>query len=215
MPVSTTDLQDAEDRARAKRLKVMCLVMIAVVVVLDLWTKSYMQELLGLRPDARRSDRVIEVIPGFLRWEGTWNDGVTFGMFGGSTIPILVLTILATVGLTVWFIGTRTRSRLLPIGLALVIAGAIGNLYDRITWHKVRDFIAMYVEMDGETHTWPNYNVADAGIVLGVILIVWDALFGIGAKEAKEKEAARAAKKAAKQAAAKELRARERAGEQG
>lgn len=183
------------------RMKLICGGVMLVALVLDLWTKSYMQELLGLWPDVNPAPHTVEIIPGFLRWEGTWNPGVTFGLGAGHTVAILVLTGLATLGLIIWFLGSRTPSKLLHVGLALIIAGALGNLYDRVEWHKVRDWIGVYIEAGGGEKKWPNFNIADMGIVIGVGLIIWDNLFGVSAKiaklqleEAKRRKAAKAAK---------------------
>ena len=193
-------------------LKIIGVVIFAVWLPLDLWSKSYMQDLLGLVPGEPRSQHEIDVIPGFLAWQGTWNPGVTFGLAPGQTMLILTLTSLATVGLLIWFFGTKLRSRCLHVGLALILSGAIGNLWDRWQWGQVRDFILIYigdlqdpeiVEIFGfQVLPWPNFNVADAGIVVGVSLVLWDALFGFGGKEAKKKGEARKAAAAAKKASA-------------
>jgi len=164
---------------------------------LDLWSKEYMQELLGLQVQQNRSAQEIDLIPGFLAWQGTWNPGVTFGLAPGQTNVILTLTSIATLGLLIWFAGTRSRSRCLHIGLALILAGAVGNLWDRYHWGKVRDFILVYLgDLKDPSWTWPNFNVADSGIVIGVSLILFDALFGLGAQAAREKAQERAARKA-------------------
>jgi lipoprotein signal peptidase len=59
----------------------------------------------------------------------------------------------------------------------------------------------MYLRVGGDELKWPNYNIADAAIVVGVSLIIWDSLFGVGAKEAKAKDEARKAKKLAQERA--------------
>ena len=180
------------------RLKVIGLLIFVVWLPFDLWSKSYMQEKLGLVYGESRSQHDIDVIPGFLAWQGTWNPGVTFGLAPGKTHLILALTSLATVGLIIWFIGTRLRSRSLHVGLALILSGAIGNLWDRWHWGMVRDFILVYIgDLKDPTWTWPNFTVADAGIVVGVGLVLWDALFGLGAKEAKRKADLRKAQREA------------------
>ena len=126
-------------------LKVACLILLAVMLVADLWSKSYMQDLLGLVAGQPNSAREIDVIPGFLAWQGTWNPGVTFGLAPGQTSLILALTSIATIGLFIWFLGTKHRSKCLHVGLALILSGALGNLWDRWQWGQVRDFILIYV----------------------------------------------------------------------
>ena len=198
--------------SRLKILKVVGLVIFVIVLVADLWSKSYMQDLLGLEPgpEVTRSARTIIVIEGLLAWQGTWNPGVTWGLLPGQTTTILLLTGAATLALFVWFLGTRLPSKSLHVGLGLILAGAVGNLYDRMQWDKVRDFILFYsgdVENPDvwglfgiQIWPWPNFNVADAGIVCGVILVLWDALFGLGAKDAKAKYEAKKAAQAQEKA---------------
>ena len=159
---------------RPLRLKVVALAIVVIGLVADLWTKSYMQDLLGMDPDRKTSKVVIDVIPGFLSWRGNWNEGITFGFFQGATEPILLLTAVASLGILAWFVLSRNRGRLLHVALALILSGAIGNLYDRWIWHKVRDF----VQMTFWGWEYPAYNVADSMIVVGVTLILWNEIFG-------------------------------------
>jgi signal peptidase II len=181
------------------KLKLVSLALLVVLCVGDLWSKDYMATELGLVPGKSRGAHDIDVIPGFLAWQGTWNPGVTFGLAPHKTNLILTLTGIATLGLLIWFFGTRSRSRCLNVGLAMILAGALGNLYDRWNWGQVRDFILVYIgDLKAPSWTWPNFNVADAGIVVGVILVLWDALFGYSAKLARAK--ARAAAESAEAA---------------
>ncbi len=203
---------------RLMRLKLFALVVLVLLLVVDLWSKAYMQELLGLWPDSEggRMSRekaipVLDLGVVGLAWEGTWNPGITFGLARNQTSAILTLTILATLGLAVWLLGSRSRSRLLHVGLAMIIGGALGNLWDRVHWHKVRDFILMWAEFGDDMMRWPNYNVADMCIVVGVGFIVWDSLWGVGAKEANLKAELRKAEKARKAEKRKLEEARRRA----
>ena len=160
--------------SRPIRLKVVALAIVVLGLVFDLWTKSYMQDLLGLDPNAKSSKIVIPVVPGFFEWSGHWNEGITFGFFQGATETILLLTAAASLGILLWFVFTRNRSRLLHVALALVLSGAIGNLHDRWIWHKVRDFVQLWFW----GWPYPAFNVADSMIVVGVVLILWREIFG-------------------------------------
>ncbi len=197
--------------SRLLPLKIACLVVLVLLLWADLWSKSYMQDLLGMTTDKPTGEREVDVVDGFIKWQGAWNPGVTFGLAGNRTTEILALTIVATLALFVWFLGTRSRSTLLHVGLAMILSGALGNLYDRLQWHKVRDFILVYYEP--WEFTWPNFNVADSGIVTGVILVIWDSLFGIGAKEAHAKAMLRDAEKKRRKEAKQIARDQERAEE--
>lgn len=162
---------------RLLRLKLVALVLLAVLLALDLLSKQWLQDALILRP-GRNGEREIDVLPGFFALQGTWNPGVTFGLARGYTWQILVLTGTATLALMTWLLATRQPSRLLHVGLGLIISGALGNLYDRIRWSEVRDFFLVYLgRLEKPDWTWPNFNVADAAIVVGVSLVIWDSLF--------------------------------------
>jgi signal peptidase II len=173
-------LSDPSDPGAAapRRLKLTALVLIGLVVVLDLGTKAWMEDLLQMDPGRHEAGRRIEVIEGFFALEGTYNPGVTFGLAPGQTVPILVFTLVATVALAAWLFATRQRSVLLHVGLGLVLGGALGNLWDRLHWTKVRDFLLFYWgDPQHPSFEWPNFNVADSCIVVGVGLILVDELF--------------------------------------
>jgi signal peptidase II len=169
--------------SRPARLKVLALAVVVGGLVLDLVTKSWMQDRLGMDPGNPHTSAVIEIVPGFFRLEGTWNPGITFGLAAGRTQPILVFTVLACLGLLLAILLFRTRSVALHMALALILGGALGNLYDRWTWQKVRDFLVVYWK-DPSIWQWPAFNAADSFIVVGVILILWHELFGSRAPRA-------------------------------
>ena len=109
------------------------------------------------------------------------NRGALFGMFQGFTLLFAILSIGAAAGILVWlFKHGAIHDRLLAIALGCVMAGIAGNLYDRLGfWHAadtptdfqygVRDWILL--QWPG-VFTWPNFNIADSGICVGVALVV-------------------------------------------
>jgi signal peptidase II len=169
--------------------KVLALCVVVLGVVLDLWSKAWMQDHLAMDPGHPDATLRKDIVPGFFGLEGTWNPGVTFGFFRGKTRMILWFTVAAIVGLFLWLWFSRVRSRTFHLGLSFVLAGAIGNLYDRWNWQKVRDFLLVYVgEIENPSWKWPNFNVADSLIVVGVGLILWEELFGRRRRERRERE---------------------------
>src|SRR3954462_11046252 len=87
------------------------------------------------------------------------NKGVAFGAFGGGGLPVTLLTVSAVGFLIGYFALHATRPWLwLPVGV--IAAGAFGNLLDRLRVGAVTDFI--------DPILWPAFNVADAGIVVGI-----------------------------------------------
>jgi signal peptidase II len=188
--VSGDEISHRAPGPRRSRLKIAALLVIVVVLALDLATKAWMQDLLQMDPSRNVGGRRIEIVEGFFALEGTYNAGVTFGLAGGKTIPILVFTILVMLLLGAWLFSTSQRSAPLHVGIGMVLGGALGNLWDRVHWAKVRDFLLFYWgDPKDPSFSWPNFNVADSMIVCGVILIVWDEIFG---RMRREKRAAAA-----------------------
>lgn len=118
--------------------------------------------------------RLIEVT-GFFNFVMVWNRGVSFGLFSNdSPLGPWILSGVAvaiSAALLIWM--RRAETRLLAISLGCVIGGAIGNVIDRIRFGAVADFLDFHVA----GYHWPAFNIADASIVIGVGLILWDGVF--------------------------------------
>jgi len=141
------------------------ILIVALILVLDRWTKS----LIHAQFDLNQS---VSVIDGFLNITYVRNTGVAFGIFSSISSPVksLVLsifTILAAVVVVVYSVRSPARNRLLQVALGLILGGALGNLYDRVTHGYVIDFIEMYIG----SYSWPAFNVADSAISAGVVLL--------------------------------------------
>jgi signal peptidase II len=119
----------------------------------------------------------IRVIPGFFDIVHSQNRGVAFGILNDSTnefrtMALIVLSIAAVIFVAVLLWRPNKLDRLSMWGLSLVLAGAAGNLCDRILWGRVTDFLELYI---GEYH-WPTFNIADSAIVIGSGLLILDML---------------------------------------
>jgi len=113
------------------------------------------------------------VIPGFFNITRIHNRGAIFGAFNQSNNQIVFLALTAAsllaLGLVVfYFFKTPPSDRLMKISLALIMAGALGNLLDRITRGFVIDFLDVYIR---RSH-WPFFNVADSCISVGAVLML-------------------------------------------
>lgn len=125
----------------------------------------------------------------------SWNEGALFGMGQGGVLLFASLSMLAGVAIPLWlFIWKAARDLWLTIALGSVMGGLLGNLYDRLglpdyLWpgrgaevgqpvYAVRDWIL--VQWSDQLR-WPNFNVADAMLVIGAIALVWHAVRGPGA----------------------------------
>jgi signal peptidase II len=110
------------------------------------------------------------VIEGFWDWELAYNDGAAFSSLRGSQVLLSLIALGALVMLGVMAHRTRPDQHLKRIALAVIAGGAIGNLIDRIRDGAVTDFVRWRA---GE-HAWPIFNVADAALVIGVLMLLVD-----------------------------------------
>jgi len=102
-----------------------------------------------------------------------WNRGISYGLFPADSageVWLLIGFMLSVSLVLLWWM-TRAETRLLAAGLALVIGGAIGNVIDRILYGAVADFFHFHAF----GYSWYVFNVADAAIVIGVVIILLDA----------------------------------------
>ena len=122
----------------------------------------------------------IEVIPGFFSLTRVHNTGAAFGMlnpvdFPYKSVVMPLVAAAALAGLALYAATLDAAQRLSRIGLTFVIAGAAGNLIDRLAMGYVLDFVDVYWR---DWHFWA-FNVADASITVGVALMILD-LLGAG-----------------------------------
>lgn len=132
----------------------------------------------GIVINAIRKGGNISVIPGVLQFKETFNKGIIFGLFPGAGTAFLLVAIAAVPVIIIIFLySTRRTSWFLTISLGLILAGTLGNTYDRIAFGGVRDFIDFYII------GWPLFNLADSFICIGVFLLSIYLFFIEGKKE--------------------------------
>lgn len=137
------------------------------LLMIDQATKTIVSQILDFHIIKR-------IIPGFLNLTHIRNKGAIFGFFSQSESSLvfifLTLASLAALGLVIsYFLRTPASERLLKISLALILAGALGNMIDRIFRGYVIDFLDFYIE---RWH-WPSFNVADLCISVGALLLIF------------------------------------------
>jgi signal peptidase II len=138
----------------------------AVVVVADRLTKLWIMS--SLQPGAE-----IPVIPGFFSIVYLRNPGAAFGMFANLASParelLLIAVAVVAVAVLVQLVrATEPDQRIQRFAAASVIGGAIGNLWDRMAYGEVIDFLYFY----WRDYYWPAFNVADSSISVGAVLLV-------------------------------------------
>ena len=148
------------------------LVIAVAGALLDLASKEMAFRALGVASAAQRPvpHVPIEVIPGWLAWRASANTGIVWGLFQNVPGLFTVLSIVAIPLIGGLFWRTPAPDRRFTAALGLVLAGALGNLYDRLVYGHVRDFIDFYVI------NYPTFNVADSLICVGVALLAWHLL---------------------------------------
>ncbi|MCX5683256.1 MAG: signal peptidase II [Planctomycetota bacterium] len=161
---------------------------VALGLALDLATKSFGWALLGGPPETGGHE--LDLIPDWLRLVASCNPGIVFGInFGdslglgpvGGRILTVCLTLLTSALIFYIFAASRPEQRWLHLACGLILAGALGNLYDRLFFGFVRDIIhfTAHGTIGSWTIQWPYvFNVADAYLVVGVIVIAIIFMFG-------------------------------------
>jgi len=131
-------------------------VIAALVVALDQVTKHLVRANLALG----------ESVPheGPLRITYVTNTGAAFGILQGQTVFLMVTTFFGLAAILLYFLYPPMEHGVLRLALGLQLGGAVGNLADRVRLGKVTDFI--------DVGPWPNFNVADSSIVVGVAIII-------------------------------------------
>ncbi len=143
------------------------LLLALVIVVLDRVSKIVIAKKIAM-------GSAITIVPHVFRLTHVLNTGAAFSMFSESASPLavriglIVFSVVAALGVSamLWKYG-RTFSAA-SIGFALVLGGAIGNLYDRAVLHYVIDFLEVHLL----TYHWPDFNIADSAISVGAVLLL-------------------------------------------
>jgi signal peptidase II len=135
------------------------------VLLLDRITKWAIAQTIPL-------EDAVNIIPGFFRLTHLENTGAAFSLFADSSSPFrttLLITFsvaaLAVVSVLLW--KDRGVFHSGTLALSLILGGAVGNLWDRVSDGKVTDFLDFYIG----AHHWPPFNVADSAIVIGALLL--------------------------------------------
>jgi len=140
------------------------------IIVIDQSTKAMVAGALGLYDSST-------VIPGLLDLVHVRNEGVAFGLLNSTDLPYkaavtTMLAVAALGGIAVYARQLQAREWVARLGLACILGGAVGNLIDRVRQGYVLDFVDVYW---GTWHFWA-FNVADAAITIGAILVFIDLL---------------------------------------
>jgi signal peptidase II len=142
------------------------LLLVVILVAVDQISK-------GIVAGAVELYESVPVIPGFFNITRIHNKGAIFGTFSqtNNTLVFALLTAasIAALALVVfYFLKTPASDKLMKVALALIMAGALGNQFDRLVRGHVIDFLDFYI---GKAH-WPFFNAADSCISIGAALML-------------------------------------------
>lgn len=141
------------------------IIAVVLVFVFDMLTKYLLID--ALIPNVGDQAAFIE---GFINFVHVQNDGASGGILGGQTVLLILLTIALLIALG-WYYFSKIKTggnyqTLLSVAIGFVVGGSLGNLYDRVIFGYVRDFINF------QFIDFPVFNIADSAITIGVILLV-------------------------------------------
>jgi signal peptidase II len=150
-------------------MRFLAYLLVLVIVSLDQWTKNMAEAyLLYNQPEF-----VLPVLDFTLRY----NPGAAFSFLadhdGWQRYFLSGLAAVVSVVLVVWIYRLKPQEKILGLGLALVLGGALGNLYDRVVLGHVVDFISFH----WQDWYFPAFNVADSAISLGAVLLIFDSFY--------------------------------------
>ena len=132
------------------------ILLIAIVIVADLLTKGFFEDKSGK----------VEFIPGFIYFTFVKNTGAAFGIFPNGSGWLVVFSVVFLLVFVLYDIGNKEQNWWSHTGFALIFAGAIGNMVDRLALGYVRDFIAL------DFMEFPVFNVADISVTIGCVLYI-------------------------------------------
>lgn len=137
-----------------------------VIFVIDRASKHWIVEVLNLKEILS-----IDVLPPFLNFRMAWNQGINFGIlnFGDNGRWVLIaVSVVIAIAVLIW--AWKTRGTIVPIAAGCVVGGAIGNIYDRVVYGAVADFLNM--SCCGIDNPFA-FNVADIAIFAGAFALIF------------------------------------------
>lgn len=143
-----------------KKKYIILSVMIVILLAIDLLTKYFLTDVYDLT-----------IIPGVVSFDYTTNTGASFSIFSEHTVWLTVFSAVMVVAIVVVDVLYRSRHPLYVVSIGLVMAGAVGNLIDRLAFGYVRDFIRL------DFVNFAIFNFADCCLTVGCVCLAVYILF--------------------------------------
>ena len=155
------------NKIKLGKIDIYSFILVIVIFVLDRLSKSYVIRLI-------ESNKGEIFVNDFLNITLNWNRGIGFGLLSfDATITyhlISALILLIIIYLIYLMVKSDSLGKLI---IALIIGGAVGNFYDRLTYFAVPDFLDLHLK----SYHWFTFNVADIFITIGIILMIMREFF--------------------------------------
>lgn len=149
------DKKSNKMRKNSKKTSILLMFsLILFILILDLLSKNFVEGINKI------------FIPNFLSFLYSRNTGAAWGLLESSGSLLIIISIIAIILINIYAVFEKNNNKLLYISLGFVLGGAWGNLFDRIVFGYVRDFIRF------EFIDFPTFNLADASLTVGVILLI-------------------------------------------
>ncbi len=143
-----------------KKLLFIVLPIVVAVLVLDLISKQYIAMAIPMY-------EIRPFIGGIFNFTHYENTGAAWNIFAGNQVFLIIISVFFIALICVFYFLERKNGTLFHIGIALIFGGAVGNMIDRVFLGFVRDFIQFDF-----WRSFPVFNLADAALTIGVVLVV-------------------------------------------
>jgi len=153
------------DFFKSKKLFFLGCLSAIIVAIFDLFSKRMVFAMLE---NGDYSNNSLE-ITSFFNLVSVWNSGVSFGMFHGAQYGQIIFSVIVmaiTAIMLLWLY--RNDKIYLSWAISFIIGGALGNLFDRIKYGAVADFLDFHLA----TYHWPAFNIADSFVFIGVAMLL-------------------------------------------
>lgn len=112
-----------------------------------------------------KSGQSVPVIKDFFHLTFFGNKGMAFGMFSGKKAFLIIMCTIIIFAILLWIIKKKPKSILQKVSIGMILGGALGNIYDRIAYGYVIDFL------DFRVINYPIFNFADCTVVIGAVIL--------------------------------------------
>ena len=139
----------------------MIIILTIVFLIIDVISKLVISNLFDVNDS-------IMVIKNFFYITYVRNTGAAWSIFSGKTLGLIIISLIIILFIIYYIYKNKPRYKIEKIGYSMILGGALGNLYDRVIYGYVIDYLDFYIL----GYSYPIFNLADSFIFVGVVLII-------------------------------------------